>query len=265
MLLRSLLIVFFIISIANRVHALDFYGANIADRDAPSSFLKYGIYGFRATITRVSIDSPADRAGFNQGDIILSINKKDVKRTSELNTFTTDIIKLHVFSGRERKTLTINRLAIETEKAARIAAERKEATASNTDTYADEQPSNSPALKFNDAYLEKEYGKSTYVLPKTENYRVVNVNQQRIYQAPQTSPGYVSSGDVIESRIDGAFEGWSGETIFKLANGQIWEQSSYAYTYHYAYNPEVIIYSSGGGYKLRVDGVDSTINVIRLK
>ncbi|MDD2309676.1 MAG: PDZ domain-containing protein [Desulfuromonadaceae bacterium] len=265
MLLR-LIIAFFIISIANPVRALDFYGANIADRDAPSSFMKYGIYGFRATITRVSIDSPADRAGFNQGDIILSINKKDVKRTSELSRFTTDMIKLHVFSGSERKTLTINRLAIETEKAARISAERKEATASNTDSYVDEQPNNSPALKFNDAYLEKKFGKSTYVQPKTENYRIVN--QQRIYQAPQTShpsPGYVSSGDVIESRIDGAFEGWSGETIFKLANGQIWEQSSYAYTYHYAYRPEVIIYSSGGGYKLRVDGVDSTINVIRLK
>ncbi|HHT9138744.1 MAG TPA: hypothetical protein ACFYEK_16055 [Candidatus Wunengus sp. YC60] len=48
----------------------------------------------------------------------------------------------------------------------------------------------------------------------------------------------LSSPDVIESHIEGDFEGWEGETIFKLDNGQIWQQSSYDYTYHYAYHPE---------------------------
>lgn len=38
------------------------------------------------------------------------------------------------------------------------------------------------------------------------------------------------SPDVIESRIEGEFEGWDGDTIFELENGQIWQQSSYAYT-----------------------------------
>jgi hypothetical protein len=47
---------------------------------------------------------------------------------------------------------------------------------------------------------------------------------------------------VIESSIDGEFKGWDGSTIFKLSNGQIWQQSSYAYMYHYAYNPPVLIY-----------------------
>lgn len=69
----------------------------------------------------------------------------------------------------------------------------------------------------------------------------------------------------IESRIDGTFEGWSGETIFKLINGQIWQQSSYAYTYHYAYRPEVLIYSSGGGYKMKVEGVNGSIAVRKLR
>ena len=35
--------------------------------------------------------------------------------------------------------------------------------------------------------------------------------------------------NVIHSYIDDDFEGWEGETIFKLDNGQIWQQSSYAY------------------------------------
>lgn len=71
--------------------------------------------------------------------------------------------------------------------------------------------------------------------------------------------------DVIESRIEGDFEGWEGETIFKLDNGQIWQQSSYAYTYHYAYRPEVLIYKTSGGYKMKVEGVDDTVYVRRLK
>lgn len=70
---------------------------------------------------------------------------------------------------------------------------------------------------------------------------------------------------VIESRIDGEFTGWEGETIFRLQNGQIWQQSSYAYTYHYAYRPEVLIYRSGTGFKMKVEGVDRAINVERLK
>lgn len=74
-----------------------------------------------------------------------------------------------------------------------------------------------------------------------------------------------SNTDVIESKIDGDFEGWDGETIFKLRNGQIWQQSSYAYTYHYTYSPKVIIYRTGGLYKMKVDGVDSSIFVTQLK
>jgi peptidoglycan hydrolase-like protein with peptidoglycan-binding domain len=70
---------------------------------------------------------------------------------------------------------------------------------------------------------------------------------------------------VIETKIEGEFEGWDGETIFLLDNGQIWQQSSYDYTYHYAYRPDVLIYKSGGEYKMKVEEVDDTISVIRLK
>ena len=74
-----------------------------------------------------------------------------------------------------------------------------------------------------------------------------------------------STGSVIESKIDGSFEGWDGETIVKLWNGQIWQQDEYYYTYHYSYMPKVLIYKSGGTYKMRVDGIDRAIRVERLK
>ena len=85
----------------------------------------------------------------------------------------------------------------------------------------------------------------------------------QIFQTAQGGGG--GCAGVIESQIDGTFEGWSGDTIFKLTNGQIWQQSSYAYTYHYAYRPEVTIFPSGGGCKMKVEGVSSSIPVKRLK
>jgi hypothetical protein len=73
------------------------------------------------------------------------------------------------------------------------------------------------------------------------------------------------NGRVIESYIDGDSEGWSGDTLFKLDNGQIWQQDSYAYTYHYAYHPKVLIYQDGSRYKVKVEGVSDAIAVKRLK
>ncbi len=74
-----------------------------------------------------------------------------------------------------------------------------------------------------------------------------------------------SPDTAIESQIEGKFGGWSGETIFKLVNGQIWQQSSYAYHYHYIFRPKVVIYKSEVGHKMKVHGVDDAIQVKRLK
>ena len=74
-----------------------------------------------------------------------------------------------------------------------------------------------------------------------------------------------SVGSVIESRVDGDFEGWTGETIVRLASGQIYLQTEYYYTYHYAFNPRVIVFQSEFGLKMKVDGVDKAIGVRRLR
>jgi len=86
-----------------------------------------------------------------------------------------------------------------------------------------------------------------------------------VLQAATPPPEQGATPAVIESRIDGEFTGWEGETIFKLLNGQIWQQSSYAYKYKYAYSPKVLIYKSGATYRMKVDGVDTEISVRRLK
>ena len=80
-----------------------------------------------------------------------------------------------------------------------------------------------------------------------------------------TERGTSFTGQVIETNIDGEFEGWDGETIFKMMNGSIWQQSSYAYTYHYAYMPDVIIYRKGGSYYMKVEDVDDEIQVRQIR
>jgi len=78
------------------------------------------------------------------------------------------------------------------------------------------------------------------------------------------SAGGVDSG-VIESKVDGEFEGFEGETVLKLMDGSIWEQEEYYYHYHYAYMPDVVVYRSAGSWKMQVKGVPKAVRVQRLK
>lgn len=82
---------------------------------------------------------------------------------------------------------------------------------------------------------------------------------------PKSNARLAPSTEIIESQIDGEFSGWDGETIFKLTNGQIWQQAAYAYTYSYKYRPKVLIFRTTGGYEMQVEGMDSRIRVVRLK
>jgi hypothetical protein len=78
--------------------------------------------------------------------------------------------------------------------------------------------------------------------------------------ATRVSPAQPTAA-IIESTIYDEFDGWTGETVFKLDNGQYWKQVSYAYTYHYAYRPGVQIVRENGVYRLHVDGVNDAITV----
>ena len=77
---------------------------------------------------------------------------------------------------------------------------------------------------------------------------------------------FIPSENLIESEIDGDFEGWTGSTIFKLINGQIWQQVEFDYEYEYDFMPKVMIFQTrDGSWKLKVEGIDHPIEVRRLK
>ena len=75
---------------------------------------------------------------------------------------------------------------------------------------------------------------------------------------------------VLETRIAGEFEGWSGRTNFKLENGQVWTQvnnESYVYTPALK-SPKVKIFpATFGTFWLEVEGVNQRCRIrpIRLE
>ena len=82
---------------------------------------------------------------------------------------------------------------------------------------------------------------------------------------PPVRPSGSGCAPAIESMLSGEFTGWEGETIFKLDNGQIWQQAEYDYTYSYSYRPDVTIYQTAAGCRLKVEDEDETILVRRIK
>lgn len=64
----------------------------------------------------------------------------------------------------------------------------------------------------------------------------------------------------MQSRVEGAWTGWSGDTIVRLANGSVWRQDQYYYRYQYKYRPRVII----DGRQMYVEGMPKSIRVRRI-
>ncbi|GES43142.1 hypothetical protein RsS62_23940 [Rhizobium dioscoreae] len=69
---------------------------------------------------------------------------------------------------------------------------------------------------------------------------------------------------IINSRIDGDFNGTEDEVVFTLTNGQVWQQIGYKYRYRYRYSPRVQIFKNGSHHLMIVDGFPDPIKVRRV-
>ena len=80
------------------------------------------------------------------------------------------------------------------------------------------------------------------------------------------SGGAASSGsEIIESHISGSWGGWQGDTIVKLANGQIWQQVGLALSLAVGLGNEVLVFPKNGGYYMLVEDEDEAVQVVQLK
>ena len=122
------------------------------------------------------------------------------------------------------------------------------------------------AQQYKDAGLDKLSPKEIAALDSwITNFVARSQLSSKLANVANAVPAKRETASAIESAVDGEFEGWTGETIFKLQNGQIWQQAEYDYDYEYEYSPEVTIYKTSGCWKMQVKGVEDAICVKRLK
>lgn len=115
-------------------------------------------------------------------------------------------------------------------------------------------------------YAEKEEKDYNDLLDKYKALWVLQSAHVEANSSKQVSVGAGSCGAAIETQIDGDFNGWDDELIYKMTNGEIWQQANYHYHYHYAYRPNVVIYNTSSGCHIKVeDDSDQGVNVIRIK
>jgi hypothetical protein len=70
---------------------------------------------------------------------------------------------------------------------------------------------------------------------------------------------------VIESKVDGQFEGWEGNTVVRLINGELWQQTDGHISIAVKIMPDVLIYRSDGQWKMKVEGIPKDVAVERLR
>lgn len=70
----------------------------------------------------------------------------------------------------------------------------------------------------------------------------------------------------IRTRIAGEFSGWTGDTVFRLENGQVWRQRLPGRWSYHADSPEVELRKNTLGFwVIRVLDADRAVGVTRLK
>lgn len=71
--------------------------------------------------------------------------------------------------------------------------------------------------------------------------------------------------NVQQVTIEGVFQGWSGETIVKLSNGELWQQADKYVEQSMLPSPSAFVLEKGGAFRLKIDGVDKSVKVVRIK
>ncbi|MCY2955103.1 MAG: hypothetical protein NTU53_24510 [Planctomycetota bacterium] len=111
--------------------------------------------------------------------------------------------------------------------------------------------------------LTLELNPKVRVLTNGSQYRLMVQGVRETLMCKKLNEGTVMpmDGDVVESRIDAEFEGFESGRVFKLSNGQVWEQVGARYRYVYKYSPRVVIIRKGSICTLIVDGLDDDVTV----
>ncbi len=78
--------------------------------------------------------------------------------------------------------------------------------------------------------------------------------------------GFFDRSETIRTRIDGTFNGWEGETEFRMENGMVWKTTgSSRFSARTMENPQVTISQTiSGGWQMQVEGYNRRVLVRRV-
>lgn len=94
---------------------------------------------------------------------------------------------------------------------------------------------------------------------------VLIVDGKKLSARELKSSGASISSGVIESYIESNFTGLNSGNIYRLSNGQIWEQTE-AWIWMWVWvRPQVMIYRDGGLIKMKVENIDHAVTVKQIK
>ena len=117
-------------------------------------------------------------------------------------------------------------------------------------------------VKYSYEYLYQYY--PSIVICPGKGKLVINDKTLNVVKVGRSS-GKQSGSAVIESTIANKFDGLNSGNIYRLANGQIWEQIE-AWTWAWSWaNPNVIIYPAPGGMKMKVENIEHSVLVKQIK
>jgi hypothetical protein len=117
-------------------------------------------------------------------------------------------------------------------------------------------------IKYSYEYMY-EYYPSVLICPSSSKLIIKN----KKIDIQLLSEGNKQSGNInlIESTISNEFRGLNRGNIYKLANGQLWEQTeAWTWTWTWA-GPSVMIYKENGSYKMKVENIDHAVTVRKIK
>ncbi len=117
--------------------------------------------------------------------------------------------------------------------------------------------------QFQEAGLEKLSKKEIIELNKWLTSYTANEAPQLVQASKSVRQAQQAT---IASQIDGEFKGWTGNTVFRLKNGQIWRQRIGGRYWHKAQNPAVEIEKNVMGfYQMKVVATGKTVGVSRVR
>jgi hypothetical protein len=106
------------------------------------------------------------------------------------------------------------------------------------------------------------------VLTNVQFYKLLIQGVDETLLCKKLNPGYggTGSGDtVVEARITNDFDSLEYGNIYKLDNGQVWEQTDFYIYIYISVMPKVTIWWDGFVHKMKVEGIDKAVTVQQLK